>query len=699
MSTDKTFETKFSQLVETEINRKLPSLMPYRVGFELLDKDEDGEHAGGIMAFLINGSMVFCPAVFHKGSLKGFNILVLEKKDLFLPALDSWITQLKQPDDKADVTGLLKSTKRSTDISPGEALIEDPEQNITKYAADSLAQQGLMERWLELPAPDSLTLPALPVLLSMLGKEACQVFFNTFSTNADFANAVLRHYSASDFDQLATDLNKEAASLGDGPAKTESVVIYSGMKDKGVSGLKDSEKKQLVENGMFVKDERKEKSSLFRSQMQKGVLITPTMPGIYDLLMADGSFQRFLVLVPTQQAEQNLPTKCQDERNELPGRELILIPDDKPTRFFKRSSSGLLGRVVSDPQVLQTYKKPFGSEALRRSLTDLLSGGGNHRFMVTQGGTRTLSVRPDIVYKDDKRQIRLDNCEVTDLNTSAEKQTKSAVLQFSDKAGKLGIYGQMLLIPPDARIFVEMDYNDDKDYRFGSEETVRSLIYKEAGCRPLRILSGPGSFTIQSAHEKNAEFNDRIAALKHLILREGIDGGQAQLILKEASRTRSCQYLIKYAALYNPDRTDRPAVREEQAVISTQTRAVVPETFVQSAIKASENGTRAVLDSRVLRGVMKASDPVSVRREVIVKMMAGMDAAGRLLFRMYWKPEEFEERYGKDKFKELEDKISQVFQETGDLVIFLKEQAQDVTDTPENLVGSLSEDIGTAEKG
>ena len=55
--------------------------------------------------------------------------------------------------------------------------------------------------------------------------------------------------------------------------------------------------------------------------------------------------------------------------------------------------------------------------------------------------------------------------------------------------------------------------------------------------------------------------------------------------------------------------------------------------------------------------------------------------------------DEFEERYGKDELKDLEEKLKQVFKETGDLILFLKEKMALGGDNPENLNGTLSEDI------
>jgi hypothetical protein len=74
--------------------------------------------------------------------------------------------------------------------------------------------------------------------------------------------------------------------------------------------------------------------------------------------------------------------------------------------------------------------------------------------------------------------------------------------------------------------------------------------------------------------------------------------------------------------------------------------------------------------------------------------MKGMDKAGRLLFIFYWHNEQFEERYGKENLAKLEDKIRQVFKTTGDLILFLKEKLATLPDMPENLFGTLSEDIG-----
>jgi len=98
-----------------------------------------------------------------------------------------------------------------------------------------------------------------------------------------------------------------------------------------------------------------------------------------------------------------------------------------------------------------------------------------------------------------------------------------------------------------------------------------------------------------------------------------------------------------------------------------------------------------------LSGLVDVADISDLRKDFIEDIIQGMDKVGRMLFLYYWHQDEFEDRYGKQDIKRLEEVLKEVFATTGDLVLFIKEKTTNAPDSVDNMLGRLSEDVATAD--
>ena len=55
---DKDFEQSFFQLAYDKLQEKLFNLLPFLVGFEIVNKSDDGEKALGVFAFKSNNNQI-----------------------------------------------------------------------------------------------------------------------------------------------------------------------------------------------------------------------------------------------------------------------------------------------------------------------------------------------------------------------------------------------------------------------------------------------------------------------------------------------------------------------------------------------------------------------------------------------------------------------------------------------------------------
>jgi hypothetical protein len=92
------------------------------------------------------------------------------------------------------------------------------------------------------------------------------------------------------------------------------------------------------------------------------------------------------------------------------------------------------------------------------------------------------------------------------------------------------------------------------------------------------------------------------------------------------------------------------------------------------AQQAASQGQKEVLDTSVITGLIKTMDPDSAVDSYIGDLMLGLDRVGRILFMYYWHFDKFKDRYGSQDMPELEDNLKNVFDNLGDLTLFLKQK-------------------------
>ena len=109
-SPDQEFEQAFFQLAYDKIQEKLFNLLPFLVGFEIVNKNDDGTKALGVFGFKSNnGQVLFVPAFFVNGTVKGIELLYSKNNEQFYPLSEDYAEMFL----KDEVTGLGDATKEN----------------------------------------------------------------------------------------------------------------------------------------------------------------------------------------------------------------------------------------------------------------------------------------------------------------------------------------------------------------------------------------------------------------------------------------------------------------------------------------------------------------------------------------------------------------------------------------------------------
>lgn len=87
-------EQDFGRLAYTFLKDRAAALVPYLLGFEVVDREEDGSKAVGIFGFKLNRDYYYVPVFFINNQIKGMDLLFNKRTNSFMPLRESWINYL-----------------------------------------------------------------------------------------------------------------------------------------------------------------------------------------------------------------------------------------------------------------------------------------------------------------------------------------------------------------------------------------------------------------------------------------------------------------------------------------------------------------------------------------------------------------------------------------------------------------------------
>jgi hypothetical protein len=679
---DQDFEIKFSKLVNGMIAEKVPALNKYKVGFQILTKDDDGTKAAGINAFVVNNVWVYIPVFFMDGAISGLELMYIKQNDVFVPAKDNWVASIKSQGE--DLLGkMVEESEIDADAALDSESVSFTDKVAFRRTDDLLTKDDLLKMMRILPENKSRTFIDK---VANMGHQALHSFVSTLHKSPDFANAVLKFHNPKELQKVA-EVAKDMVASEVVNADTNEVKLISSMTDSAAKSLSDAEKKMLVQNGVFVQDNRKSFSKLFEQKVRSDVCQNPTSSGIYDVLLTDGTYiTSFIVMLGIDKYSCN-------------SNKVAIITFAKPDIYYVRPSTEVFCKVVENVTADDVKKLISGEPVTKKTLVNI-RGEYSGTALLTQGAKTNLEVCLDKYMQGDDDQLhgRIESSRGINKHRGSDCEV---TVEFTEKPGLLSVIGNTLYIPDDVRIFKKAKWEEEKAIKLGNLSTIHSAIIKEANLQPLYVSSIGNLVQVRSGKGMTSLL-DKVAAIKHLVVKEGIFAGQAQQLLKEASRNsdKVAKYYIRYAPAYMM----KLAAQGESGPVETTAvvggKALVndlPKAAIDKVVRASEAGVKEVFDTKVLQQLLDVADVSELRKDFITDMIKGMDKIGRMLFLFYWHNEEFAERYGEEDLDSLEDSLKQTFDMTGDLVLFLKEKMANVPNSGESMFGALSEDIGTTD--
>ena len=684
---DAEFEKMFSQLAHAYTAAKAPSLEPYEIGFQLLERTEDGHRAAGVTGFVMGTQLLLAPVFWLSGKIKGTELLWVDSARTFVPLKDNWLNYIQQrkPLEIGDTTPkdlrrlgvrqpVMSNYKHARTAAWLQSLAAEPQPLPSAAVA---AMKTAFERGAAAAAVGDL----VPRFLRTLGKRAT-VVANRLLDNAPALVAKAAAVYGSDLRAALQDaaqdvpqpLNlrgirppepacKLAVTTGDGPHT-------------------------LGHTKYAVADERPA-DTLTKAYRDAGStrLFNPPTSGLYDILTHEPAGIR----------------KC-----------LVVLPADFPPQC---SAHGCSRALVVD---LDSSQRPFCRQplnelwAVKQYADDEFSAWASKLPAIADVDTGVVLV---LAFPEARRlygplRTGLERSAGTfELWAAAGILTAAERMRIDSEGGRaLRTDNDTLFVPPAARYLV-IDTRDGASAKSWdtlvpqSHPTLAQLLAKYARVsvfvdgQDVTIKTAAGTDRYQTPF-KALEALMRDHALPHEPARELLDTagrvGQASAMLKRAapiptgyrfgpaddvlgeSPESSTPIMGGDSITTRANRSDASPIdvpNEEPERKTLQDHDVNRvDSAAQLAMLAAGRGQRDVFDAATLVTMLRTMRDEDLIDRSIPTLAAAMGEVGALLYKFFWHQDDFAERFGDDDMPDMEDALRNLLEGLGDMVLKLRQK-------------------------
>ena len=729
------FEKTFANAAYVFVKDKIPRLMDYLVGFQLLDRSEDNKKAAGIFGFKVNGQWMYVPVFFLNGSMKGHELLYIKDKDLFVPCKENWVNYLLRKEGRELGTPARESI---LDLSAGVPNIRQIALPPPSYKYSSF-DEGVMTDWVKEILPSvGRWITTNPLRLkkyagidervnlktfALNSEQFCRVLAKAYLSHNKFAAAVDKFYGKSFIENaLRYWEGKKRVSVLDKPqnklASTSILPIENKLeiytfKDIGTDRsrvLSGEEKEKLVKEGIVIRDKRAEDSvsTVFdvpNSGAAKSLnsISRGSDDGLYNVYLASGEKKRLL--------------KCREIKTYAGSDNDNAYMYDPETDVLYKFPSGYADAIAfTDNAVpgtdIESFSRPISelAQALDEELENRKRKYKNNEITYIP---RTFDV---ILLDKHNGRLRAIYVDLDDPKTISNKDISCYRVQIGidDKAKRLtyskatlGSYSRNLEIrvPSTAR-FILVKETDHPVLPvldlYGATEKIAQ--YTE----PLEITSSGKDFYI-NGEGPFSRVRTKIALVRDWGLREkDVDklfnkvSGVISKYRVRVKRAVSAPVIDETTFYYDPgfkstvqepyeNFTNLGPIGQDASTLPSADPSFIDSKTLDNisntaSLPAEEDLQKQVFDASTLSSLLRNVRSDSIIDRYLPDLIKSLDRLCRILFQFYWHNDKFMERYGKSDLPDLEDSLRNTIEALGDLTIFLKEKEADT---------GLELDIGT----
>ena len=130
------FEDDFGSLAYQFVQDRAPALVPYMLGFEVVDRNEDGSKAVGIFGYKVDDDFYYIPCFFLNNQVRGVDMMLNKKTNQFVPLTEKWIDYVVNKH-SIRIGSPANNDVRDTMRNPDLTFVQRPQTALGKMAEDS----------------------------------------------------------------------------------------------------------------------------------------------------------------------------------------------------------------------------------------------------------------------------------------------------------------------------------------------------------------------------------------------------------------------------------------------------------------------------------------------------------------------------------------------------------------------------------
>ena len=132
----KQYEDDFGSLAYQFVQDRAPALIPYLLGFEVVDRNDDGSKAVGIFGYKVGDDFYYIPAFFLNNQVRGVDMMLNKKTNQFVPLTEKWIDFVINKH-SVSIGGPADDRVRETMRNPDLTFVQRPQTSMAKIGSDA----------------------------------------------------------------------------------------------------------------------------------------------------------------------------------------------------------------------------------------------------------------------------------------------------------------------------------------------------------------------------------------------------------------------------------------------------------------------------------------------------------------------------------------------------------------------------------
>tara|TARA_B100000579_G_C22848316_1_gene865797 strand:- start:3431 stop:5470 length:2040 start_codon:yes stop_codon:yes gene_type:complete len=655
---DADVEKAFLDQAYVFIQNKATPLMrdPYKLGFEIVFKNDGNTKMVGIFVFRVNQELLYAPVFFLNGSVSGTDLLYRHGDKRFVCLTNEWcqyILSLESYKEGAPLERDLNEGNKGLNL---QDLIM-PSGHMSKYSSykeiTDLNEDlptgkdilGEFEKKSEAQVKKGSFIKDF--IMEDGGYNAVDIITKTASENPNFAQALI--------DNVGLD-NAMPQELNDEIRNTKHT--FSGLAfKKGFTGKAAKHGFEIIDNRknlvkkVYKNEGMKDKSAPVSDRYMR------YFNNVVTLLHEDGTSSSHKA-ASLGNSDDSILLFSEDGWDKKAMSDLYIIDEEKSSEDFEppktkqlEINSWYTEESFSESGKPAGLREPFLVEEELESLSEGISrfraktASGDETTIYHNGereyipcGKRSpINCADDMIFKDLIKAAGMEEVKVEPRGNYFIVSSRKGITPELSKVGSV------------AYLMAELDMDEKSSFEVMDKAASGRVKYYYD---PV-VLEKQATMRMQNIPEFYAGFDDTFGV-----------------------PTENPEQTTVVADVNNPE-APNPRVGDRMKFDGPQgLESHTPETLTQMA---QETGDSSLFEHGLVGSLVNTFDSTIMIDKYLVSLEDGLDKLGRILFLFYWKPNDFSQLYGSDDQASLENKLLSNFKSFGDLVLELLKKTQNST--------------------